>query len=189
MEAIASNPSNASAVNDLAVAIATTALADPTLFSTGPVASSTQLREAATRLLELGLASFPGDRAMTINLAYLRGLEGGVDDLGVPFSSDQLPAAIASLQAYVAGAPTDATARSILANLVVRSDAVHGIDRATTIAQPLIDDTDTEAAGQIIRADFADVCRRSRPVSEPIRGAKDPARCARRLRPGDRAGR
>ena len=36
---------------------------------------------------------------------------------------------------------------------------------------------------------FADVRRRSRPVPEPIRGARDPARCAGRLRPGDRADR
>ena len=45
MGAIATTPSNAAAVNDLAVAIAMTALADPTLFSIGPVGGSAQLRE------------------------------------------------------------------------------------------------------------------------------------------------
>ena len=47
MGAIATTPSNAAAVNDLAVAIAMTALADPTLFSIGPVGGSAQLREGA----------------------------------------------------------------------------------------------------------------------------------------------
>ena len=120
----------------------------------GPdLASSGPLREAATKLLELGLASFPGDRAMTINLAYLRSLEGGFDDLGMPYFSDELDPAIAALQAYVDGAPTDATARALLANLVLRTDPEHGLERAIAVAQPLIDDPQTEAAGRIIRAD------------------------------------
>ena len=60
LTAIAATPSNARALNDLAVAIATTSLADPSILPSGdvpgaPTATSTQLREAAIRLLELGL--------------------------------------------------------------------------------------------------------------------------------------
>ena len=116
MNEIAATPSNAQALNDLAVAIATTSLVDPTLLRPVPEAadaraSSGPLRDAAAKLLELGLTSFPNDRAMTINLAYLRSLEGGFDDLGVPYFSDELDPAITALEAYVDGAPTDATAR------------------------------------------------------------------------------
>ena len=90
---------------------------------------------------------------MTINLAYLRSLETYTDELGVLLFPDELAPAVAALQAYVEGTPTDGTAASLLANLVVLTDPGHGLERAIAIAQPLIDDPDSEAAGRIIRAD------------------------------------
>ena len=66
---------------------------------------------------------------------------------------DPAIAAIAALQPYVDTAPADITARSLLANLLVRTDAQHGLDRALALTGPLIDDPETEAAGRIIRAD------------------------------------
>lgn len=158
MKGIKATPSNAQGLNDLAVAIATTALASPDFLPSGsdtgrPIASSTQLREAAIRLLELGRASFPTDRAMVINLAYLRSLDGGPEEATDPVSVELSRQTIAALQTHLDGAPIDVTARSLLANLVVRTDLEHGLDRAMEIAQPLIDDPETEPAGRIIRAD------------------------------------
>lgn len=158
MRAIAAAPANAQGLNDLAVAIATTSIAEPSIVPTDrdagrPLAGAPQLREAATRLLELGLAAFPADRSMSINLAYLRSLDNYIDDSGEMVLSDQLPAAIEALQTYANGAPPDATARWLLADLVVRTDLAYGLDRALAIAQPVIDDPGTEAAGRVISGD------------------------------------
>ena len=48
---------------------------------------------------------------MTINLAYLRSLETYTDELGVQVFPDTLAPAIAGLQRYVDGAPTDVDGR------------------------------------------------------------------------------
>ena len=167
------------------------ALAEPSIVPRTPdtkLASSPQLQEAATKLLELGLAAFPGrpgDDGRP-RVPPKPGRWGRRRRRVVRLR--QLAAAIAALQAYVDAAPADATARSLLANLIVRSDPGHGLERAAAIGQPLIDDADAEAAGQIIRADSR-MYAATATGPEPVRGSIDPARCAGRLRPGDRADR
>ena len=105
MAAIATNPANAESLNDLAVAIATAWLSEPTTepleFDPNPVFNDApDLQQAATKLLELGLAAFPGDRAMAINLAYLRSLEARIDDNGAPLLPDGLAPSVAGLESY-----------------------------------------------------------------------------------------
>jgi tetratricopeptide (TPR) repeat protein/Zn-dependent protease len=169
MKSIASTPTNAGAMNDLAVAIfATSLVASGGGLEPPPggatFGSYTQLQAAATTLLKLGLASFPDDRAMTINLAFMRSLESSF--------ARQPGSAIPDLQALVDRAPTDVTARSLLANLLLRTDPDHGLDRAITAAQPLLAEADTEAAGQLVLGDAyllaADVAAETQGESSPF---------------------
>ena len=157
MNEIAATPANAQALNDLAVAIATTSLVDPTLLRAGPeaetLASSGPLRDAAAKLLELGLTSFPNDRAMTINLAYLRGLEGASTTSGcrtspTTWTRRSRPSRRTSMERR----PTRQPVRSSRTWSSGPTPSAAWIGRRP-IAQPLIDDPETEAAGRIIRAD------------------------------------
>ena len=97
--------------------------------------------------------AFPGDRAMTVNLAYLQSLASTTDELDAGAFSDGLAAAVAGLESYVDATPTDATAALLLANLALLTDPANGLARATAIAGALTDDPSTEAAGRVVRAD------------------------------------
>ncbi len=149
MPAIAAIPANAVALNDLAVAIfvasASGTVDDRSSLDGKPLASYVHLRQAAPTLLELGIASFPDDRAMNVNLAFMHSLDE-------TFGTETEPS-MATLGTYVGRAPADVTARSLLADLLVRTDADSGLDRAIAVVDPLIDGAKTEAAGHLVLGD------------------------------------
>lgn len=150
MAAIGALRGNVVPLNNLAVAISATSLASefadgPQSVSARPFASANHLREAAVMLLERGLDVFPVDRAMTINLAFLQSLRPEFDRDPGPLMKD--------LEGLVAATTGDPTARGLLASLLIRADLDRGLDEAIAVAEPLLGNSQTEAAGRLVRGD------------------------------------
>jgi tetratricopeptide (TPR) repeat protein len=150
MAAILDDDSNARALNDLAVglfgAAPWRAAFDETDLGQGSaIASGAQLRDGAAFLLIRGGETFPGDRALTINAAFINSLQtdGELD-----------PAAMQRLEALVADSPADVTGGALLAHLLMREDGVRGLEPALEIAETLASDPSTEAAGKVLAGDL-----------------------------------
>ena len=118
MAAVGRDAANAGHLNDAAVALFALAEASGP-GGGGPGSSGSlsyndagRLQAAAIRLLTDASATFPSHRGLRINLAFLRNLFG--DENSDP------DVAIDDLRQFVASAPTDLTARLLLASLQAR---------------------------------------------------------------------
>ena len=149
MTALADDPANARAINDMAAGLVAISFATQDASAlpntTRPLVSPDDLLSSAQLLLELGLSSFPNDRAMAVNLAYVQSLDTG-------FDRDPEPV-IAALEDHIERAPDDVTAQALLAYLYVRSDPVTGLEPALDALRPTGDDPTTEAALRVARGD------------------------------------
>jgi tetratricopeptide (TPR) repeat protein len=148
MSALEGDAANARALNDVAVGLVATSFATEQSErpATGrPIMPPDSLLASARRLLELGLTSFPNDRAMTSNLAF-------VQSLSPHFDQDPEPV-LGLLEDHLERDPDDVTAMALLANLEVRIDPTAGLDRALAALDPAIANPATEAAGRVGRGD------------------------------------
>ena len=149
MKALERDPANARALNDLAVGLIATSFATEGLSESPatvrPLAAPSSLLVSAARLLELGLESFPSDRAMTINLAFVR-------SLNTEFDQDPEPT-MRLIEEFLSHHPDDVTAAALLAHLEMRVDPTTRLDQALAAFGPAVANPATEAAGRVGRGD------------------------------------
>ncbi len=151
MAALGRDAANAGHLNDAAVALFALAEASGP-GGGGPGSSGSlsyndagRLQAAAIRLLTDASATFPSHRGLRINLAFLRNLFG--DENSDP------DVAIDDLRQFVASAPTDLTARLLLASLQTRRWDRDGLEDALATLADVHGDDATEAAVDLARGD------------------------------------